>query len=57
MPDDRLDRPEPVPTALANDRLNAAWPARTLRDLLAREDDVALLLATMYEIGGMAVVA
>lgn len=30
---------------------------RTMRDLLAAQDEAAMLLATMYEIGGMAVVA
>jgi hypothetical protein len=30
--------------------------ARTLRDLLLAQDEAATLLATMYEIGGMAVV-
>lgn len=30
---------------------------RTMRDLLAVQDEAAMLLATMYEIGGMAVVA
>ena len=30
---------------------------RTVRELLAAQDEAATLLATMYEIGGMAVVA
>jgi hypothetical protein len=30
---------------------------RTVRELVAMQDEAATLLATMYEIGGMAVVA